>query len=219
MPRKVKARPADDRACLRCHRHDRFVGVNLSVLLYVAENEALGTSPQDVVATLFPRTMFAELGHASLLECGFPARGEVNVGVFERGLLVATRDAALFNPSKLHQRYLKHALGNDVYLLTQQPVYDMFAFAHWSQGHLRRSVSVNPVGEVWESIGTPAPFEGPFWSGERPAESDYPLPFHPLDMADAGARAVLGVQFEGQPEPNLLNGDQIRLHQFGREVA
>ncbi len=130
--------------------------------------------------------------------------------------MVATRDAVLSNPTKLHTRYLKAPLSRDVVLLAQQSVYDMFAFGHWIDGQLRRSISVNPVGTVWESIGDPEAFEDPFWAGERPAGSDYPLPFHPLDMADAAVRTFLGIYVEGQPAQGLVEPDRIQLELFGR---
>jgi hypothetical protein len=168
------------------------------------------------VSILFPRSRYENLGRGTLEQNGFPNRGDVNVGTFERGTVIATRDAVLFNPTKLHTRYLKAPLSREVVLLAQQSAYDMFAFGHWIDGQLRRSISVNPVGKVWESIGDPEAFEDPFWAGERPVGSDYPLPFHPLDMAEAAVRTFLGIHVEGQPAPGLVGPDRIQLELFGR---
>lgn len=197
-------------------RQNRRVGFDLAALLYTHDAESVVPSAADVVSILFPRSRYESLGRGTLGQDGFPNRGDINVGTFERGTVVATRDAVLFNPTKLSTRYLKAPLSHDVVLLVQQSVYDMFAFGHWTDGHLRRSISVNPVGKVWESIGDPEAFEEPFWAGERPVGPDYPLPFHPLDMAEAAVRTFLGIYIEGQPAPELVGPDRIQLERFRR---
>lgn len=197
-------------------RQNRRVGFNLAALLYTHDAESAGPSATDVVSILFPRSRYESLGQGTLEQDGFPNRGDINVGTFERGTVVATRDAMLFNPTKLSTRYLKAPPSRDVILLAQQSVYDMFAFGHWIDGQLRRSISVNPVGKVWESIGDPEAFEDPFWTRERPVGSDYPLPFHPLDMAEAAIRTYLGIYVEGQPAPGLVGPDRIQLELFRR---
>jgi hypothetical protein len=140
----------------------------------------------------------------------------INVGTFEDGLLIATRDAALFNPTKLSARYLRAAGARAVVLITQQTVYDMFAYARWAQGELVRSISVNPTGRVWESIGQPEAFETPFWEGNHPVSANYPLPFHPLDMSDTALRSLLRLRVEGTPDPGLADPSQTRLRCFAR---
>lgn len=189
------------------------MGVNLAVLLYPHEDVS-SVDPVEVVRRLYPRTSYTRVGTGSLLQLGFPDRGDVCVGLVERGLIVATRDAALFNPRRLPNRYLN--LSRTLALVTQQPVYDMFAFARWSDGALVRSISVNPVGKVWESIGEPEEFERPFWDGERPAEAEYPLPFHPLEMAEAASVSILGTYLEGTKRPGLRDPEQVMLSRFAR---
>lgn len=190
------------------------MGFNLAALVYRHDAEATVPSATDLVSILFPRSRYESPGFSTLEQDGFPSRGEINIGTFEQGTVVATRDAVLFNPTKLAKRYLNAPLGRDLVLLTQQSVRDMFAFGHWIDGQLRRSISVNPVGKVWESIGEPEPFEKPFWAGDRGAGSDYPLPFHPLDMAEAAIRTYLGIYVEGQPTPGLVGPDRIQLEMF-----
>jgi hypothetical protein len=192
------------------------VGFNLAALIYTHDADSAKPSATDVVSILFPRSRYENLGQGTLEQNGRPNRGEINVGTFERGTVVATRDAVLFNPTKLHPRYLQKPLSGDVVLLAQQSVYDMFAFGHWIDGQLRRSISVNPTGRVWESVGDPEEFEHPFWAGERPFGSDYPLPFHPLDMAEAAVRTVLGISAEGHPAPRHVGPDRIQLQLFRR---
>lgn len=190
------------------------MGFNLAALVYRHDAEATVPSATDLVSILFPRSKYESPGLSTLEQDGFPSRGEINIGTFEQGTVVATRDAMLFNPTKLGKRYLNAPLSRDLVLLTQQSAHDMFAFGHWIDGQLQRSISVNPVGKVWESIGDPESFEKPFWAGERPAGPDYPLPFHPLDMAEAAIRTYLGIYVEGQPTPGLVGPDRIQLKMF-----
>lgn len=192
---------------------------SLSVLLYTHDAEGAVLPAADVVSLLFPRSSYERRGRGTLARDGLPDRGDINVGTFERGTVVATRDALLFNPTRLDKRYLKAALGREAVLLAQRSYYDMFAFGHWIDGQLRRSISVNPVGKVWESIGEPEAFEAPFWAGERPAESGYPLPFHPLDMAETAVRTFLGVYLEGQPAAGLVGLDRVPLELFSRSSS
>ena len=164
------------------------MGFRLAVLAYF-DTPALDPSQQiespdlraSIVKDLFPRTRYAEHDTATLLDSGFPEQGEVAIATLVGGVVIATRDAHLYNPSKLHRRYLKIATHRNVVLLTQRSFYDMFAYARWVNGVLIRSISVNPIGKVWESLGTPELFEKPFWDGQHrvsaePGEDDYPLP-------------------------------------------
>lgn len=204
---------------------DQRVGFKIAVITYTDATAKLDLGrpvvdtelTDSVIRKLFPRTHYAGLGEVSLIEGGFPERRELNVGAFEGGVLIATRDAYLFNPSKLHHRYLKAATADTVMLLTQQSFYDMFAYARWVRGSMIRSISVNPVGRVWEDIGTPEPFEQPFWNGDHPMEGDYPLPFHPLDLSDAALRSVLGLLYEGPPGPALKAPEDVPLRAYRRD--
>lgn len=202
------------------------MGFNIAVIAYTEASSRLDLRrpvldrelTDSIVRKLFPRTTYAEHGEVSLIEGGFPERGELNVGAFEGGALIATRDAYLFNPSKLHHRYIKAATADTIVLLTQRSFYGMFAYARWVHGMIR-SISVNPVGRVWENVGTAEPFEVPFWNGDHPTEGDYPLPFHPLDMSDAALRAVLGLWYEGPPGPGLKPPEDVPLRTYRRDPS
>lgn len=204
---------------------DQRVGFKIAVIAYTEATSRLDLRrpvldrelTDSIVGKLFPRTAYAEHGEVSLIEGGFPERGELNVGAFEGGALIATRDAYLFNPSKLNHRYLKAATADTVVLLTQRPFYDMFAYARWVHGSMIRSISVNPVGRVREDVGTPEPFELPFWNGDHPADGDYPLPFHPLDMSDAALRSVLGLWYEDPPDLGLKPPEDVPLRAYRRD--
>lgn len=167
-----------------------------------------------IMRGLFPRTDYIEHGQVNLVDGGFPERGLLSVGSFESGELVATRDAHLYNPSKLHRRYLKAAIGRTLVLVTQRSFNDMFAYARWEDGELICSISVNPVGGVWENIGAPEEFEVPFWRGDHVVDGTYPLPFDPVEFGDVVLRSVLGLLYEGPPDPSLTSPEDVRLRAF-----
>ena len=54
-----------------------------------------------------------------------------------------------------------------------------------------------------ENIGSPLAFEGPYWAGEHALEPEdenddpYPLPFHPLELAEEALRTLFGFNYEG----------------------
>lgn len=149
----------------------------------------------------------------------WPDDDALGVGVFGNGAVVASRRAYLFNPSRLEPRFLKRAGGGTVWLLAVRSFSDMFAYAVWRDGTLIRSLSVNPVGKVWESIGDRLPFEQPFWDGERTTAGypDCPLPFHPLDMEEAAIRRVLGTYFASAPDTGLVDPETVRLRSLRRQ--
>jgi hypothetical protein len=80
-------------------------------------------------------------------------------------------------------------------------VVDWFAFAHWNNGRLVRSLSLSPDSGILEDIGLKLAFEEPYWSGQHPAGDDeddeYPLPFHPLDLGEAALSEFFGGQIDG----------------------
>jgi hypothetical protein len=204
------------------------MGFDVSLIVYCDEVPLHLASPDQpsldgcrrLLSALYPRTRFGEIGTVALDRGAFPDEDHFNVAAFDNGALIATRRAMLFNPSKLESRYLKLARWRTVYLLAQRSFYDMFAYGHWEQGQLRRAISVNPVGKVWESIGSPEHFELPFWNGEyEPPEPGYPLPFHPLDMADAALRSVLGAYFESAPGLGLVDPSTVALVAFRKTAA
>ena len=74
-----------------------------------------------------------------------------------------------------------------------------------------------------EDIGAPWPFEEPYWAGLHPAvdpedtdpeDEPYPLPFHPLDLAEAALQELLGFSFEGLRRPEDADPFEIPLAGF-----
>jgi hypothetical protein len=61
----------------------------------------------------------------------------------------------------------------------------------------------------------------PFWPGRHPViedggESDYPFPFHPLDLGEAALRSFFGYQLEGMIAPGLLERETVPLVKYRR---
>ena len=112
------------------------------------------------------------------------------------------------HPSRVDARFVEDAGGRTVYLHAMHSVSDWFAFALWRGGRLQRALSLSPDSGILENLGQPLPFEARYWAGEAPVEHEdgeeaYPLPFHPLDLAEDALRALFGFNYEG-PE---MDGD------------
>lgn len=116
-------------------------------------------------------------------------------------------------------------------LLDSVPAAEVFAFAvneetgyggiaHWRGGVLKRSLCAER-SRTYEDVGLPAPFEAPFWAGERAAPiGGISLPFEPVDLVAEAQRAWLGVDLspdgpdihvvafavDGRPAPRAVDG-------------
>ncbi|MFW6774136.1 DUF6928 family protein [Nocardioides sp. CPCC 205120] len=160
-----------------------------------------------VVQRLFPRTPHQPTESRPLLETAFPPRGTPVVGVFDSGVLVATRDAHLYDPGILHARYRKLTEWPDVRLLTAASVNDMFAYGRWRSGELTRCLSVNAVAGVVRDHGTPDPFEA-----DVPVSAD-----NWLDLCNAALRTVLGLQGDAAPGfAGAVPWEDVTMHVFDR---
>lgn len=159
-----------------------------------------------VVERLYPDHEITEIADGNLDDNANPSDGEVYVGCFDGLTIVCTGDVALDSPSWLAERFRAEARGRTLYLHAMHSVVDWGAFAVWSpDGTLRRALSLSPDSGIIQNIGEPFEFEAPYWAGERPVDDEYPLPFHPLDLAEDALRAFFGFNFEGvflpdQPE-------------------
>ena len=127
-----------------------------------------------------------------------PKDGELYAACFDGVTIVCTGDVALDAPSQVDPRFLKEARGRTTYVHAMHSVVDWAAFAVWNgDGTLRRALSLSPDSGIIENIGTPYDFEAPYWSGERPVDDEYALPFHPLELAEDALRTFFGVNYEG----------------------
>jgi hypothetical protein len=136
-------------------------------------------------------------------------------------------------PSTLPRHLIDLAAGRRIVHHAMHSGSDWLAFAIWEQGRLVRSLSLSPDAGVTESIGTPLPFEAPYWAGEHPVRPSpfwpdrdpYPLPFHPLELGEDALRALFGFILEGGREPTDIDPDALPMHGFravdpsGREQA
>ncbi|GAA0898408.1 hypothetical protein GCM10009557_73680 [Virgisporangium ochraceum] len=174
-----------------------------------------------LVARLYPDASIVDLGDGDLGGNANPTGGEVYAGCFPGLTIVCTPDAGLDHPSTLDRRFRAEARGRTLYLHAMHSVVDWFAYAVWApDGELRRSLSLSPESGILENVGAPLAFEAPYWAGERavdPADSGYPLPFHPLELAEDALRALFGFTYEGswldddpEPEEIVLAGFAVR---------
>jgi hypothetical protein len=153
-----------------------------------------------VIERLYPGHRITDIDDGNLSDDPNPPDGEVYVGCFAGLTVVCTGDVALDKPSTVPPRFLAEARGRKTYVHAMHSVVDWAAFAVWgSDGALRRAVSLSPDSGIIEDLGEPYEFEKPYWAGERRLTHapDYPLPFHPLELAEDALRAFFGFVYEG----------------------
>lgn len=162
-----------------------------------------------LVSRLYAGHDIVEIADGTLFEQANPPEGQVYAGCFAGLTVLCTYDAALDQPSQLDPRFVAEAAGRTLYSHAMHSVVDFFAYAIWSgDGQLRRALSLWPESGILDNIGTPLPFEEPYWAGEHALEDEYPLPFHPLDLAEDVLRALFGFNYEGayhDDDPDLMN--------------
>ena len=152
-----------------------------------------------------------------------PGDDEIYVGCFPGLSIVAASEFALDHPSKLPRSFIDMAGGRTLYLHAMHSVVDWLAFAKWQQGELVRSLSLAPDNGIIEDIGARLPFEAPYWAGQHPAldpgdeDSDYPFPFHPLDLGGAALFDFFGYQLEGPLGLSGIDPEEIPLLGFKRK--
>jgi hypothetical protein len=169
---------------------------------------------RNLVRRLYPEHRLVQIGDGTLARNGNPPNHHVYAGCFPGLTVICTPDAGLDRPSELAQRFRAEAAGRTLYLHAMHSVVDWFAYAIWTgEGTLRRALSLSPDSGVMENIGPPLPFEEPYWAGEHPVDDEededrYPLPFHPLELAEDALRALFGFVYEGcyvDDDPVLAN--------------
>lgn len=171
---------------------------------------------------LFPSERLQQLEDGDLCSpC--PPKDEIVAGCFAGVTILAAKEFALDRPSALPAQFIE-ALGDGRLVLhATHSVVDFCAFALWQDGALLRSLSVSPDSGIMEDIGPRLPFEAPYWEGKHPAldpeedDDDYPLGFHPLELADAALLDFFGYQIEG--DAGQLDPERIPLMQFRRKKS
>lgn len=99
-------------------------------------------------------------------------------------------------------------------------VVDLLAFGVWTNGKLTRSLWMAPDSGMGE-FGPRLPFEEPYWAGERPLDlddedSEYPFPFHPLELGESALLEFFGYQLEGDSWEQGFDPETIPLLRFKR---
>ncbi len=200
------------------------MGVRASMLVYTDTTPTLPLVQASVVdrvaarqfaSQLHPRRELRAVADGNLSSNCFPEPGRIYAGVFPGVKVLCTAEAMLYSPSKLHKRFISAAQGGVLHLFVTRSLNNMFAYASWIDGQLLRSISVNAIGGVVESVGSPLPFEEPFWAGNRREEGDTDqIPFHPLTFMEDAAGAVLGLHFEGMPLSGQPDPEEVCLAGF-----
>lgn len=175
-----------------------------------------------LVTGLYPVHRITEIADGTLAYDANPSAGHVYAACVP-GLTVVCTDeiTGLGRPSQLDERFLEAANGRTVYLHAMHSVTDWFAYAVWAEGAtLVRSLDVSPGAGIVENVGTPLPFEAPYWAGKHPVDTDdedeepYPLPFHPLEMAEDALRHLFGFNSEGYHLPGDPDLERFALAGF-----
>jgi hypothetical protein len=164
-----------------------------------------------LVRRLFPSHSVMPEEDGTLAENANPDDHMVYAAVWPGATILCTTAAASDRPSQMDARFVAEGRGRTLYLHAMHSVVDWFALGVWSpDGVLRRALSVSGGdGEIIENVGEPLRFERPFWAGEFPAVDDddeYPFPFHPLELAEAGLDDLFGFVFEGYTG---MTGDSV----------
>jgi len=168
---------------------------------------------------LFPLDKLEPLSDDTLLNT-CPPDNVLAIASFPGLSIVAAREFGIDRPSTLPISLVQSGTGRSTCLHAMHSVVDWFAYAIWKDGALHRSLSLSPDSGVLEDIGPRLPFEEPYWAGEHPAvdpdeeESDYPFPFHPLELGEAALLELFGYQLEGTT--SHFEPEDIPLMRFRR---
>ncbi|MFD4168975.1 DUF6928 family protein [Streptomyces albidoflavus] len=173
-----------------------------------------------LVRRSYPHTEIEPCQDSNLSRGIYPPGGRAYAGSWPGLDVLTDRRLMTDTPSHLPEHLVSAGAGRRLVLHAMHSVVDWLAFAVWEDGHLLRSLSLSPDRGVIENIGTPLPFEQPYWSGDRPAdviprpdedEEPYPLPFHPLELGEEALRSLYGFVQEGYPEPDDVDAATVRL--------
>lgn len=173
-----------------------------------------------LVRRLHPGWEVEEIEGSTLSDQVRPPEGLVYAGSWPGLDLVCDRRVMVDSPTReLPAEVVAEGAGRRMVLHAMHSVVDWLAFAVWQDGQVVRAFSVSPDDGVIEDTGDPFPFELPYRAGERPLEDDedddpYPLPYHPLELAEDALRALFGFIVEGRPEPGDVDAWEVRLRGF-----
>jgi hypothetical protein len=172
----------------------------------------------DLVARAYPGWTATAAEGQFLHDATYPPAGIAYAGSFASADIVCDQELMFGHPSRLPPHLVALGEGRTLVLHTMHSVVDFFAYAIWEDRALVRSLSMalgGPRPGIMENIGTPLPFEEPYWAGEHAIGDGYPLPFYPLDLAEPPAmRALFGFSLGGPSRPGEVNANGIQLEGF-----
>jgi hypothetical protein len=172
----------------------------------------------DLVARAYPGWTATAAEGEFLHDATYPPEGIAYAGSFPSADIVCDQEFMLDHPSRLPPHLVALGTGRRLVLHTMHSVVDFFAYAVWEDRTLVRSLSMalgGPRPGIMENIGTPLPFEEPYWAGEHAIGDGYPLPFYPLDLAEPPAmRALFGFSLGGPQRLGEVEADGIELEGF-----
>ncbi len=168
--------------------------------------------------SVFPNEALSQLEDGDLYYTN-PPDDQIFVGSYGDVNVIAASEFGIDYPSQLPKHFIPST--GIATLHAMHSVVDWFAFGHWVDGKLLRSLSLSPDHGVIEDIGDQLPFERPYWEGKFPAVDDeegeeYPFPFHPLELGEAALLNFFGYQIEGYAVQNLIEPENFSLIQLNR---
>lgn len=117
--------------------------------------------------------------------------------------------------------------GRRAVLHIMEPGSDSLSFSVWQDGRLVRALEVDPSAGADEDAGERLAFEQPYWAGQHPVppsppgwpgrDDPYPLPFHPLELAEEALRHLLGFTIEAMPGPG--DADPWNIPMLGYQIT
>ncbi|MDO5671066.1 MAG: hypothetical protein Q4G50_13840 [Corynebacterium sp.] len=172
------------------------------------------------LAQLNPKWQITPIGEFPLNRSAQASSGEFYVAGFPGVTIVQTvlEDSPAL--SELNPRLLDSVPAAEVFAFAANPESGYGGIAHWRGGVLKRSLCAERT-RTFEDLGLPAPFEAPFWAGEKAEPiGGISLPFEPLDLVAEAQRSWLGVDVspdgpdihvvayavDGRPAPRSVDG-------------
>jgi len=165
-----------------------------------------------LVADWFPGTWLP--GDRTTLDVGIYPRDDVTA-LRVPGIDVVGADEVLtWTEPPLPARILE-AVGERRLIVHQMhSVNESMGFLVWQSGELVRALGMDADNGVFLNVGEPTPAEDPFWRDDHPEDDDYPLPIHPLELAEETLRAELGFVLEGIPGEGGPGAYEIPMFTF-----
>lgn len=153
-------------------------------------------------------------GEPTSLNSGICPQGDVRAALRVPGIDIVAADEVLTWFGSLPTRVAKAVGDRRLVIHQMHSVNDSMGFGVWQSGRWIRTLGMDPEAGIFINDGEPTAAEQPFWNGDHAEDDDYPLPFHPLDLAEELLRAELGFVLEGDPRPDDLDPFEIPMFTF-----